>query len=103
MKVVLERRAEIALRSLDARDYKSVSGLISRISRLPPRDDSAPEARKADARPSLRLRRAGKGDLFVAKAGEELRVLFSFSGETVIIQDIVPYNRLSSLVADKAA
>jgi hypothetical protein len=88
----MQRRAEVALRSLDARDRDRVMGVISRLER-----SDFQELR--DRGHVNKLRQAPGVSLYVMRATNQLRVVLSFQNDRIIVEDIVPHDRLDRLPA----
>jgi mRNA-degrading endonuclease RelE of RelBE toxin-antitoxin system len=90
MQVIMQKRAEVALRSLDARDRDRVSAAVSRLEQTGFRELSERGQIK-------KLRQAPGVILYVMRATNWLRIVLSFQNDRAIVEDIVPYDRLDRL------
>jgi phage-related protein len=80
----LHRRAEIAFRSLETRDRARVTAALDRI-RTGGRDLHV-----------KKLAGAGADPLYVYRASDALRVVFSRHGDTITVEDITNPEKIGS-------
>jgi hypothetical protein len=93
MLLIVERRAEIALRSLQPMERKRVERSLQELLTA---DRS--ELRGNPKFHALRSERSGK-QLFVYVGTPKLRLIISFpDGDTCLVQDIVDHDRLDRLM-----
>lgn len=92
MDIQLQRRAEIALRSLQKRDQKRIDRALMEI--------SASDRMSLSNNPKFRLLATGFSGKKIAvfRATERLRLVLSFETDACIIEDIVDHDRLDRLV-----
>lgn len=88
--IVLSRRALIAFNTLAPTSRKKVKNAIKLLQGFP--DDSYAERSVKEL--------AGSPDLFVLRATNTLRIIFSYSGSTKTILDIVRSDRLRKMYGD---
>ena len=94
MDVQLHRRAEIALRSLDGAGKRRVDTVISRMRNL----------RKQDVWRALRADKLQTGvgaERYSIRANDQIRLVASILGDALLVQDIVPYERLGQVLESK--
>lgn len=90
MQVTVQRRAEVALRSLDARDRDRVSTAIARLEQA--------QFRELSERGQIKkLRQAPGVSLYEMRATNRLRLVLSFQNDRAVVEDIVPHDRLDRL------
>lgn len=93
MVLIIQRRAEIALRSLQAIERKRVESSLQEL-----RAANLSELHGNPKFRALKSERSGK-QLFVYKGTPELRLVISFQdGDTCLVQDIVDHDRLDRLM-----
>ncbi|WP_304511905.1 hypothetical protein [Desulfobacula sp.] len=93
MNISIQRRAEIALRSLDKIEQKRILRSLSAISAIDRVNFSQdPKFRK------LATGFSGK-KLYIYKGSQKLRLILSFEGDVCTVEDIVDHDRLSRLIA----
>jgi hypothetical protein len=92
MQITVQRRAEVALRSLDARDRNKVMGVLSRL-------EQSGFQQLHDSGLVHKMRQAPGVNLYVMRATTQLRIVLSFQNDKVVIEDIVPHDRLDRLPA----
>jgi hypothetical protein len=98
MNISIQRRAEIALRSLDKIEQERIIRSLS--------DISAIDQVNLSQEPKLnKLRKLVTGfsgkKLYVYQGSPNLRLILSFEGDTCTVEDIVDHDRLSWLVAQR--
>jgi mRNA-degrading endonuclease RelE of RelBE toxin-antitoxin system len=94
MQVGLEPRAEVALRSLANVERAKVGQALKLMSELDRHSLSG----------NFRVQRlAGlqARDLYSYKASDRLRIVFSFHGDTIVVQDIANRDRLKHLTGGR--
>ncbi|MNK93646.1 hypothetical protein D3C87_1138190 [compost metagenome] len=92
MQLRIERRAEIALRSLQKVDQKHIDRALTELVAL--------DRVALRSSPKLRILMSdlsGK-KLFVYRGSLKLRLVLSFEGDTCVLEDIVNHDRLMRLV-----
>ncbi len=91
MQVILERRAEIALRSLGSIERKQIERSLEFLS----------EADLRTLMDSHRIRKLATGfsakALFVYRGNSKLRLVLSFENDVCKIEDVVDHDRLNRL------
>jgi hypothetical protein len=92
VKIVLQARAEVALRSLDAADHARVLRAILEMEALP-----RPELLRSAK--MHRLRTPSGEDLRVYRAGQRLRIVLSIDQSACIVEDIVDHERLARMTS----
>lgn len=92
MHLRIERRAEIALRSLQKIEQKHIDRALNELLAL----DQATLRHS----PKIHVLMSGLSGrkLFVYRGSPKLRLVLSFEGETCILEDIVDHDRLGRLV-----
>lgn len=96
MKVEFHRRAEIALRFLDAAGRRRVEIALSPVR----------QALRSDALHVLRARKLRSGadeDFYSIKVDENIRLIASLTGDCLLVQDIVPQERIGHLLGRRSA
>ena len=95
MDLRIERRAEIALRSLQERERGKILAALTRL-----QTSSITDLRNNS---KLYLLESGAHDrrLFVYKGTEQLRLIFSFHNDTCVLEDIVDHARIDQLTKRK--
>jgi hypothetical protein len=95
MKLILQRRAEIAMRSLGKREQSQIVAALGVLSSADPRS--------LGHRPQIRRIRGVIGEnLYSYRIGREYSLLFSLQGDTCIIEDVVAHDRLDRLMRAEA-
>ena len=95
MNIFLQRRAEIALRSLDKTEQKRILrslSIIEAIDRVTLAQD--PKFRK------LATGFSGK-KLYIYKGSPKIRLILSIEEDVCTVEDIVDHDRLSRLIAQR--
>lgn len=96
MKVLIQRRAEIALRSLDPPERRKVEEALRWL------ESTDPSA--LNASPKLqKLKLASPRLLYSLRVGNRLRVILSFNPTEWTVEDIVDHDRLVRLIRDGEA
>lgn len=92
MQISIERRVEIALRSLEGEERKKVEIALAELLSV--------DARALHANVNItRLVRESSGkNLFVYKVGKEMRLVISFEGDRCVVEDVFYRNRLAGFV-----
>jgi hypothetical protein len=90
MQVIIQRRAEIAMRSLDLRDRDDVNRALNQLKEWDFRQLLA-------AGKVHKLPQAPGAAMYVMRATYQLRLVLSFRDETVTVEDVVPHDRLGRL------
>lgn len=92
MQISIERRAEIALRSLEGAERTKVEIALAELLSV--------DARALHTNVNItRLVRESSGkNLFVYKVGKEMRLVISFEGDSCIVEDVFYRNRLAGFV-----
>lgn len=91
MQVVLQRRAEIAIRSLTGVEQKRIHRALAELS-------TEDRAFFSKSRKTYRLATGFSGkQLFAYRVGPNLRLILSFERDTCIIEDVVDHDRLEWL------
>jgi hypothetical protein len=93
MQLLIHRRAEIALRSLQKAEQEQLNHALSELSGL---DRAALQINPKFHRVASLL--SGK-KLFVYKGNRKLLLVLSFDEETCVIEDVVDHDRLARLGA----
>lgn len=92
MQLRIERRAEIALRSLQKIEQKHIDRALNELLTFD----------QATLRDSQKIHMLMSGfsgrKLFVYRGSPKLRLVLSFEGETCVLEDIVDHDRLGRLV-----
>lgn len=96
MNLILERRAEIALRSLRGADRTQVMRALDELQVL---DGQELRQRHSVQKVSL----AGDNSLFIAIGGKRLRLVLSLEGELCRVLDILNHDRLTRLLRERGA
>ena len=91
MIIVIQRRAEIALRSLPKTDQKQISRAIDDITQLDQKD--------LGLNPKFhRLQVASGAKKLIYRGNQRLRLVLSIEGEVCNVEDIVDHDRLDQLL-----
>lgn len=94
MEIVIERRAEIALRSLERNEQKEISAALKRISSVTPNE--LPQIT------NLHRIHTYSGDKLyeyrVFPGNQRLSLVSSIQGDTYIVEDVVPQDKLKRLL-----
>src|SRR4051812_19709601 len=91
MKVILYRRADIALRSLGTVERKHIDKALRELEDINPKDFSR-------SRKIHRVTSAAGETLYVYRGSPQLRLVLSVHGDTCAIEDVVDHNRLDRLL-----
>jgi len=94
MQLRLERRAEIAFRSLSQIDRRRIEAALHEIS-------SATPGELTLSRKLRKLLSASGEKLYVYRGSKRLRIVFSILGDECIIEDIVDHDRLDRLLSKR--
>jgi hypothetical protein len=94
MHIVVQRRAEIALRSLGKLEQKQITRALAELS-------AANRTRLNRKLHSLAKSLSDK-KLFVYRASPKLRLILSFEGDVCTIEDVVDHDRLDRLSVKRA-
>jgi mRNA-degrading endonuclease RelE of RelBE toxin-antitoxin system len=90
MEIVLQRRAEIAIRSLSKFEQKQIKRALDTISSVTPTE--------LYQNPKFRKLRVGSGEtLYMYRGNLKLRLLLTIQGENCTIEDVVDRDKLSHL------
>lgn len=93
MQMLIQRRAEIALRSLQKIEQKQIDRSLRELS----------EQDRSTLQRSQKLHMLVSGfsgkKLFVYRGSTKLRLILSFDGETCVVEDLVDHDRIDRLVA----
>ncbi|OPB33497.1 hypothetical protein [Pseudomonas fluorescens] len=92
MQISIERRVEIALRSLESAERKKVEMALADLLRI---DTRAPHANVNITR---LVRESSGKNLFLYKVGREIRLVISFEDDKCIVEDVFYRNRLAGFV-----
>jgi hypothetical protein len=89
----IQRRAEIALRSLEKLERSQISRALEQLT----------STDRASLQSSSKLHKLASGfsgkKLFVYRGSFKLRLILSFEHDTCIIEDVVHHDRLDRLIA----
>lgn len=91
MQLRIERRAEIALRSLQKKEQKQIERALEKFGTY----DQA----TLRAKVHMIFTRTSGRRLFVYRGGIRLRLVLSFNDDSCVIEDIVDHDRLNRLVS----
>lgn len=93
MDIVIQGRAEIALRSLKQNERKQILQALERI-RLAKLQDlwQIPDLKK--------LREKSDNNLYVYRGNQQLRLVLSFQENICTVEDIMAHDKLNKLVAN---
>jgi hypothetical protein len=94
MKVILQGRAEVALRSLDAQDRHRVETILRGL------ETSDLQALPRDTR-LLKLRQLSNVVMYAIRATTRLRIVVSLRDSALVVEDIVPRDRVDHLILDR--
>jgi hypothetical protein len=96
MQLRIERRAEIALRSLQKIEQKHVDRALNEL--------LAVDQATLHHSPKIHMLVVGLSGrkLFVYRGSPKLRLVLSFDGQTCVLEDIVDHDRLGLLVKREA-
>jgi len=94
--LLLERRSEIALRSLRGVDRSQVLRTLDLL-------QAAPAGEIHQQRLVQKVRLADSRHLFIAQGGRRLRLLLSLEGENCRVLDIVDHDRLVRILRERGA
>ena len=94
MNLLLERRSEIALRSLRGVDRSQVVRMLDLLQAVSPSE--LPQQQLVQ-----KVRLADSQHLFIARAGRRLRLLLSLEGENCRVLDIVDHDRLERILLER--
>jgi hypothetical protein len=90
MEIILQRRAEIAIRSLDKLEQKQIRRALDTI--------SAVTLSELYQSPKFKKIRVGSGEtLYMYRGNLRLRVLLSIQGDKCTIEDVIDHDKLSRL------
>lgn len=92
MQLQVQRRAEIALRSLNTADRQRIDRALNELASADPR--RGPRLPKFH---SLATGFSGK-PLFAYRAGRRLRLILSFNDDLCVVEDIVDHDKLDRLL-----
>lgn len=95
MNILLQRRAEIALRSLDKAEQKKILRSLSTIENI----DRVNLAQDPKFH-KLATGFSGK-NLYIYKGSPKIRLILSFEEDACTVEDIVDHDRLSRLMAQR--
>jgi hypothetical protein len=91
MKVEMERRAEIALRSVDPSEQEQINRAVAAL--------AAADREALFANPNLRRLGSPSGEeLYVYRGSPRLRLILSIDDDKCTIEDIVPHDRTGLLL-----
>lgn len=92
MQIHIQRRAEIALRSLQKLERKQVDRALDEL--------LASDRAALKSNPKFHLLASGLSNrkLAVYRGGPRLRLILTFEGETCTLEDIVDHDRLDRMV-----
>lgn len=95
MEIIIERRAEIAFRSLDKNEQKKITHSLSAISNI--------DRKELVLEPKLHKLATGFSDkkLYSYRGSPKYRLILSFEEEFCIVEDIVDHDRLNRLFVKK--
>lgn len=92
MQLRIERRAEIALRSLQKIEQNHIARALSELA----------ASDMAILRQSSKLHKLASGfsgrNLFVYRGSPKLRLVLTFDGNTCVLEDVVDHDRLDQLI-----
>ncbi len=91
MQVILQRRAEVAFRSLELTDRQKVAAVLRHFEESKAKDLLEPNQ-------ASKFRKAPGSELYVMRATNRLRVVFSLQHDVLTVEDIVPHDRLGRVV-----
>lgn len=93
MHILIQRRAEIALRSLNKLEQKRIKRALSAL--------SAADWTLLRQSPNLHKLATGYSNkkLFIYRGTPKLRLILSLEGDTCTVEDIVDHDRLHRLIA----
>lgn len=91
MNLIIERRAEIALRSLRGVDQKQISRALQELAAIPPKElFRHPKIHKVISSPDSTA-------LYIYGGVIRLRLILAIEGETCTVVDVVDHDRLGRL------
>jgi len=91
MDIKIERRAEIALRSLGASERKQALNSINKLA-------GSPSDRFLSGLEFQKIRTESGEELFIHRAGRRMRLVLSRDSSGWILEDIVDHDRLETLL-----
>ena len=91
MKIIVQRRAEIALRSLQKSEQKQIARALDELSKA--------DRKLLYGSPKIHKLAAGYSNknLFIYKGTTKLRLILSLTNDSCILEDIVDHDRLDRL------
>lgn len=91
MQILIQRRAEISLRSLGQVEQKQIARALDEL--------TAADPTLLYKSPKLHKLTAGFSDkrLYVYRGSPKLRLILSFEGDTCTVEDVVDHHRLDRL------
>ena len=93
MDIIIQRRAEIALRSLKQNEQKQIRKALAQIKSVEPKDlFKVPNLRK--------LRKELGKNLYWYRGNERLRLVLSINENVCTVEDIVSHDKLNRLVSN---
>ena len=95
MRIILQRRAEIALRSLDKAEQNKITRSLSELS-------FTDQERLRSNQKIKKLASGVSGKiLFIYKGSKKLKLILLFEGDTCIVEDIIEHDRLNRLMGKR--
>lgn len=94
MQVRLERRAEIAFRSLSPIEQRHIARAMDEIS------SASPEELRLSRKLHKVLAASGEG-LYVFRGSQRLRLVLSIEGDSCTIEDVVDHDKLNRLLVKR--
>lgn len=92
MDVYIEKRAEVALRTLSSSDQRKVEKTLQHLSSIVPKQLTLSN--------DIRALRVASGQMvYIARVGRALRMVFSIKGNDCFVQDIVHRDRIERIVS----
>ena len=94
MKLVLQRRAEIALRSLGSVEQSHITRALDELRSATPST--------LLRNPNLHRLVGASDQMYAYRGSPQMRLLLSLQGDTCVVEDIVTHDRLSRLPLTQA-
>ena len=92
IKIVIQRRAKIALRSLQQSEKKQITNALAQIEIIQPKNLF--KMTKLN-----KINSFGK-DLYIYRGNQRLRLVLSIQDDVCIVEDILDHDKLNRLVAN---
>ena len=92
MKIVIQRRAKIALRSLQQSEKKQIANALAQIEIIQPKD--------VFKITKIKKINAFDKNLYIYRGNQRLRLVLSIQDDICIVEDILDHDKLNRLVAN---